>query len=1252
MAHPALPEEGINQMASSNEIKARIVGAEADRASVEQVLAAIGVTAKVGGSWASCPLCGRKRTDKTFKVNESGTCQCQKCQRPKNVLDLVMEIRGHKFLDAIAFVGEVIGLPLDRNGRPGVMPAKGARPAARDFRPVQAEPRRAIPVPAGKPRRSFVAPDGQEIQTFAPREGMQAELPSRLSSVPVDREARDRGYRILLDHLALKPQHRRWLNAKRGFGDGLIDRRLYRSLPKVADMAAAVDAAVAEMGIEVAVALPGLVVREVGGKPCWMLGARYSGSKDGGFPNQGETGDGLLTPVMDADGLVVALRVRSHVPSENGGWDKKVTWMSSNYAGGASPGAPFHHAVPGQLVDASTILVTEGEDKAQAAAEHFGCRALSLPGLNPAAGEAIVRELELVLSRYGDEIRAVGIALDMDPPSNLNATRDAFITISIVREFCARRGLEFAVGSWDGVKGKGIDDAIRAGAEADWLTGPEIDEHLTLLKGDREIELPRRNAGPAAGPDLLAELDVPVWDGSEDQAGAGELYRYDADGMPTGPVGWATSDPPAPGEAMQPAGQPNDETEADPGDFFAHLDAGPGDAPLPELNDLAVKDGQAGDVGGQVGLLNRGQMADRPGLPEVAFKLVGCPRFSVGRDGIFLSLGEDRGSRSVTMDPIVPVAVSRNLETGEEELVVMHWRRGAPGRWVTLRMDARILASRNHLAALAAHGLEVNIQNAGDLSLYLSVVFRLNGHLLPVMYSTSRMGLQEVDGRWMCLLGDRCISAAGVTAASRSDTGALAGALSFKPTGAGETALADIFSTKGTIDGQRELMALVAGFPKARVILNAALAASVVTLARRPGFVLDVYAPNGSSKSTLTRLAASTYGRADDSGGHVGQEIPWSSTLPSMELRGGTLGGLPMYIDDSKHLAGHGGGEKASSLIYTVGGGGKLRAEMGGTGTRSKKVMQTVAISTGESALAGLLPANDGGAKTRLLHVGHPIPVKSPEMAAVADKIKAGVHRHFGHLGTEWMAFLLSKLEAHDAHSSPGAFAKLLNDAIDAETMRLARKAPGHLSAARLAGYAAAINVAAGLASMCTVNMLDGSAVGLYPWEQELVDTVEYPEGGAPPAGVPVGRVVDGDIWAGMLEHAEDSAGDLKALDSVYAWAVANQTAFGGRFDPEKDRPRELLGVWKQDTREKPWVALYILLPALEGYLKQQGFVPSQVLAAWKEKGITKCDPGRVTTKSVCIAGSYPRVVAIKREALMAQENGEGQAPQRELALG
>lgn len=1238
-------------MANSNEIKARIVGAEADRASMERVLAAIGVDARVGGSWGPCPMCSRKKSDQTFKVNENGTCQCQKCQRAKNVLDLVMEVRGYEFLDAIAHVGDVLGLPLDRNGRPAAVPTKGARPAVRAFQPVQAEPMRTIPVPIGKPQRSFVAPDGKEIQVFAPGEGMKAELPSRLSSVPVDREALDRGYRVLLEHLVLKPQHHRWLSAKRGFGDELINRRLYRSLPKVADMAAAVDAAVAEMGVEIAAALPGLVVRELGGKLCWTLAARYSGNKDGGFPNQTETGDGLLTPVMDADGLVVALRVRSHVPSEDGGWDKKVTWMSSNYAGGASPGAPFHHAVPTRPGDHATILVTEGEDKAQAAAEHHGCRVLSLPGLNPAAGEAIVRELELVLSRCGDEVRAVGIALDMDPPSNLSATRDAFVAISIVREFCAHRGLEFAVGSWDGVKGKGIDDAIRAGAEVDWLTGPEIDEHLALLKGVREIELPRRNAGPEAEADRIAELDIPVWDGSEDQAGAGELYRYDADGMPIGPVGRAIADPPAPGVAIQPAGEPDGEAEAEPGDFFAHLDAGLGDAPLPELDDLAVKDGQAGDVVGQVGLLNRGQMADRPGLPEIAFELIGCPRFSVGRDGIFLSLGEDRGSRSVTMDPIVPVAVSRNLETGEEELVVMHWRRGAPGRWVTLRMDARILASRNHLAALAAHGLEVNIQNAGDLSLYLSVVFRLNGHLLPVMYSTSRMGLQEVDGRWMCLLGDRCISAAGVTAASRSDTGALAGALSFKPTGAGETALTDIFSTKGTIDGQRELMALVAGFPKARVILNAALAASVVTLARRPGFVLDVFAPNGSSKSTLTRLAASTYGRADDSGGHVGQEIPWSSTLPSMELRGGTLGGLPMFIDDSKHLAGHGGGEKASSLIYTVGGGGKLRAEMGGTGTRSKKVMQTVAISTGESALAGLLPANDGGAKTRMLHVGHPIPVKSPEMAAVADRVKSGVHRNYGHLGTEWMAFLLSKLEAHDANNRPGAFAELLNDTIDAEVARLARKAPGHLSAARLAGYAAAINVAAGLASKCMVKLQDGSEAGLYPWEQELVAMEEYPEGSAPPAGIPVGRVVDGDIWAGMLEHAEDSAGDLKALDSVYAWAVANQTAFGGRFDPETDRPRELLGVWKQDTREKPWVALYILLPALEGYLKQQGFVPSQVLAAWKEKGITKCDPGRVTTKSVCIGGSYPRVVAIKREALMAQENGSAPA-QQALALG
>lgn len=1242
-------------MASSNEIKARIVGAEADRASIEQVLAAIGVTAKVGGSWASCPLCGRKRTDKTFKVNKSGTCQCQKCQRPKNVLDLVMEIRGHKFLDAIAFVGEVIGLPLDRNGRPGVMPAKGARPTSRDLRLVQAEPKRTIPVPAGKPRRSFVAPDGQEIQVYAPGEGMQAELPDRLSSVPVDKKARDRGYRILLDHLALKPQHRRWLSAKRGFGDELIDRRLYRSLPKVADMAAAVDAAVAEMGIEIATALPGLVVREVGATPCWMLGARYSGTKDGGFPNQGETGDGLLTPVMDADGLVVALRVRSHVPSEDGGWDKKVTWMSSNYAGGASPGAPFHHAVPGQLVDASTILVTEGEDKAQAAAEHFGCRALSLPGLNPAAGEAVVRELEAALSKDGGMTCFVRIALDMDPATNLNATRDAYATISTVRDFCLAhdRDLVFAVGSWDGAKAKGIDDAIRAGIKVEWLERDAIDGHLALLKGDRDIAVP--SWAPQPDGEFPKGLHIPV-DG-EDEAEAGRMYAYDADGNPRGEAERWVADPPAQ-DWWVGAGRLTEEPDggaAAQKDGF--LDDPARDAELAgarpaKLDDLAVKACPKDEAVGEGKLLDRDRMASRPGLPECAFDLVGSHRFTVGATGILLNGGE-KGSKQVTVDPIVPIAVSRSLDTGEEELVVVHWRRGVT-RWVILRMESRILASRAHLAAQTAYGLEVNIQNAGDVSQYLSEAFRLNGHVLPLGYSTSRMGMQEVDGKWRCLLGNRCVTGTGVAevATSGMAADALKGSLSFKPTGAGEATLVDVFGTKGTIDGQRELMALIAGFPKARLILYAGLSASIITLAGRPGFVVDVFAPNGSMKSTLTRLCASQFGRSDDSSGQAAQEVAWSSTPAALELRAGTLSGLPTFIDDSKHLAGHGGGQKASDLVYTFGGGGKLRAEMGGTGTRSKRVMRTVAISSGESALAGLLPPNDGGAKTRLLELGHPVPVKSPQMAAVADRIKVGVHRHYGHVGTEWMKFLLATLEDYDRDTHTGSFAKLLNDTIDAEVARLARKAPGHPSAARLASYAAAINVAAGLASMCTVKLQDGSEAGLYPWDQELVDAAEYPQGCEPPDGIPVGRVVDGEIWLGMLEHAADSSGEMKALDSVYAWASANQHHFEGRFDPERDHPKEVFGAWRMDSRNKPWVAIYVLQPKLEEYLRSQGFVPSQVLAAWKEKDLIKSDKGRVTTKSVKVGGEYPRVVAIKREALMAQENGEGQAPQRELALG
>ena len=244
----------------------------------------------------------------------------------------------------------------------------------------------------------------------------------------------DRVYRAVLAQLTLSHAHRADL-LRRGLGDVAIEAGLYRSLSKTGRAGLAREL-VERFPARLLASVPGFSVRE---------GERGSYPSFGGTP-------GLVIPVRDVHGLVVALKVRRDDDEE-----PRYLYVSSTARGGPGPGAPVHVAYPSGWDESAwpgsdrLLRLTEGELKAHVATALSGVLTVSVPGVSAWRG-ALAVLAALAPSR-------VLLAFDADALSNPHVAQAAEATAAALVE----RGFEVAVESWDPALAKGIDDALAAG---------------------------------------------------------------------------------------------------------------------------------------------------------------------------------------------------------------------------------------------------------------------------------------------------------------------------------------------------------------------------------------------------------------------------------------------------------------------------------------------------------------------------------------------------------------------------------------------------------------------------------------------------------------------------------------------------------------------------------------------------------------------------------------------------------------------
>ena len=252
-------------------------------------------------------------------------------------------------------------------------------------------------------------------------------------------DQRDRAYRALLDQLSLSKEHRAKLGA-RGLAEAVITERGFRTMPASKAVRSTVSAYLAGL-FPFWEGVPGLL-RE-NGKPTII------------------SASGLLIPIRDFDGRILALKVRMDTEEEG-----KYRWVSSKSKGGPGSGGPAGYYSPlTRPAVVGSVRITEGVFKAVGSAEVTGAPAIAAGnGVGSMASPAI---LKMVLASGS---KVVHLTPDQSAYLKAQVTRQTRSCFQQWERWAREHGFALVVDIWQAEipadqRHDGIDDALVAGCE-------------------------------------------------------------------------------------------------------------------------------------------------------------------------------------------------------------------------------------------------------------------------------------------------------------------------------------------------------------------------------------------------------------------------------------------------------------------------------------------------------------------------------------------------------------------------------------------------------------------------------------------------------------------------------------------------------------------------------------------------------------------------------------------------------------------
>jgi hypothetical protein len=308
---------------------------------------------------------------------------------------------------------------------------------------------------AGDQPSSGSAGNGEPVSIPESKVAEPAPVPK--ATEPAGADQLDRVYGKLVAELTLCDEHRADLR-RRGLADDGIDRRGYRTLRKF-PVRQAVGRLKKEFEEATLLRVPGFR------------------SRNGRL--QFSDREGLLVPVRDLAGRIIALKVRA----DGGQAGAKYTWVSSADQGGPSPGSPPH--VPlGTQAQAEAVRLTEGELKADIAFTLSGLPTVGISGVDQ------WKSALPVLQAMGAKV--VHVAFDMDAQTKPGV---AAALAACVRELI-RLKYEVRLETWNPDDGKGVDDLLAAGKQPTVVTGRRSSPGSRRWAGRPRIS-PRRTSRTA-----------------------------------------------------------------------------------------------------------------------------------------------------------------------------------------------------------------------------------------------------------------------------------------------------------------------------------------------------------------------------------------------------------------------------------------------------------------------------------------------------------------------------------------------------------------------------------------------------------------------------------------------------------------------------------------------------------------------------------------------------------------------------------
>lgn len=569
--------------------------------------------------------------------------------------------------------------------------------------------------------------------------------------------------------------------------------------------------------------------------------------------------------------------------------------------------------------------------------------------------------------------------------------------------------------------------------------------------------------------------------------------------------------------------------------------------------------------------------------------------YIANRSGVYvISVRRDEDvEEQITTDPLFVTARKVDLNGGEE-ILSLSWLRG--GEWMTVDADRRNAFQARELVKLSGAGAPVASDNAAAVVRYLRLLEGRNFEVLPESKVSRRLGWIGMPGSDGFLYGVDHVGGSEPVELLAVD---------------GYEDVSKAYRTKGTFEGWLEAIEPAIERPVAMSGIYAAVASLIVDILEVDNFIVDYAGMSGGGKTTTAMIAASVFGNPNKYGG--GAIHGWDSNTAFIDRLCDFIGGGFPFILDESQKAPH--DSRVKFVVYQfANGASKGRAKPGSIQRGGK--WRNVMISTGEQPLTEFIGGGRAeGVGARILHFSaSPFGERIDANRKAVDRLTKGILRNYGHLGRRAVEWLVQNRDKWSA----------MKDRYEALVDEYSARPEITGSGYRIAKYVAALNVAADLCH----------------------SYLDLPR--------PFGGDAFVEVWkaAARSVAATDNASD--ALETLYSFAVANQSSFYGRHDANRP-PREWFGTWKGSRSGSAWNEIAISKVKAIDVLKAHGFSGNRELTEMNRRGWLSATTSKRRKgsfeKSVRVDGSPTPCICLTRSAVKSIVDGLDEPEQASLPV-